>query len=83
MAHGPGIYDVHCTRVREALDADMVALIVIKHGAKPGFSAQGTPEGLSALADMMEFMAKEIRKDMPRDLSEALRRKREARKGGL
>jgi hypothetical protein len=50
--NNPGKYDDLCT-------------IIIGGDRGPGFSVQGTRSVLALLPDMLEFMAAEIRKDLP------------------
>lgn len=67
MTIGPGKYDDVCTKVRRLTGVDKtggaVVLIVLggKHGH--GFSMQSDLETLKLLPDMLETMAKQIRKD--------------------
>jgi hypothetical protein len=65
MAIGPGKYDDVCTQVREQLDAQGVMLVVIGGKKGSGFSVQGTLHVLATLPDTLEYMAREMRKDMP------------------
>lgn len=64
MAWGPGKYDELATTVRADTKARGVALIVFDGERGSGFSIQMDVEGLAKLPDMLEYMAKEIRKDL-------------------
>ena len=67
----PGKYDELCTLARVSAEAAGAALIIIngKHGG--GFSVQMPPEFLMRLPGILEFMAAEIRKDLPRQMKMA------------
>lgn len=64
MTQGAGKYDSLCTGVRIASSAEGVVLIVINGYEGSGFSVQGPEIVLSTLPDMLEEMAKEIRRDL-------------------
>jgi len=64
--HNPGKYDDLCTEVREKAQA-MGAVIIIFDGNKGnGFSIQLPFEQLLKLPDVLEDVAKGIRKDLER-----------------
>lgn len=66
--NGPGKYDAAATFVRIQTDAECVAVIVIGGTLGSGFSVQGTnPETIKALPDMLETMARDIRKEIQDD----------------
>jgi hypothetical protein len=60
---GPGKYDDECTWVRERTHAEGVLLIVIHGNRGEGFAAQASPEVLVQLPELLEHVAKQIRKD--------------------
>lgn len=61
---GAGKYDRITTEVRERTDAEGVVLIVLGGVKGNGFSVQMTrPEHMSALADVLEQAAREIRRE--------------------
>ena len=63
--NNPGKYDDLCTMVREEAQAKGVALIIFDGNKGHGFSVQATMSSLMNLPDMLEYMAGEIRKDLP------------------
>ncbi len=60
--NNPGKYDDLCAIVREAAQAEV---IVVNGNKGSGFSVQGTRMVIVGLPDMLEFIAGEIRKDLP------------------
>lgn len=72
MAFGPGKYDDLCTYVRGQIgltefgdpDGGGVALIIIGGNRGPGFSVQADFETTMLLPDLLEEMARQIRKDV-------------------
>lgn len=69
MAFGPGKYDDICTKVRAELGmteetGGAVVLIVIGGPKGQGFCCQADLESSLALPDILEHMAKQIRKDI-------------------
>jgi hypothetical protein len=67
MTFGPGKYDDLCTLVREkaGVDEDGAAVVIIIGGNKgPGFCVQATLEASMLLPDILESVAKQIRKDI-------------------
>lgn len=70
MTFGPGKYDDICTMVRQQIglteesDGGCVVLIVIGGNRGPGFSVQADLESTLLLPDMLEDVARQIRKDV-------------------
>ena len=66
MTFGPGKYDDLCTYVREqaGVDEGGVVLIIIGGDKGPGFSVQADVATSVLLADVLERVAAEIRKDV-------------------
>lgn len=66
MTFGPGKYDDLCTYVREAAGIEEGGALVIIIGGKlgNGFSLQADFETSIAIADVLENVAKQIRKDV-------------------
>lgn len=67
MALGPGKYDDMVSLVRQQIgmtDSGGVALIVIGGERGPGFSCQADLQTTLLLPDLLEDMAKQIRKDI-------------------
>lgn len=67
MALGPGKYDDMVSLVRQQIgmtDSGGVALIVIGGERGPGFSIQADLQTTLLLPDLLETMAKQIRKDI-------------------
>jgi hypothetical protein len=63
--NGPGKYDDIATLARKATEADAIVLIVANGLLGNGFSVQTIrPELIKTLPDMLEAMAKIIRKDL-------------------
>jgi len=60
----PGKYDMQCTAVRGATGARGVILMVIDGDQGSGFSVQVAPALLATLPDVLEMVAKQIRKDL-------------------
>lgn len=61
--NGPGKYDAICTKAREEAQSALTALIIIGGKYGMGFSVQCTDlELLKRLPDILETMAKDIRK---------------------
>lgn len=66
MAFGPGKYDLEATELRERLDAAGIILIVWEGERGSGFSAQ-LPAALTLrVPELLEDMAKQIRRDLGR-----------------
>ncbi len=64
MPTGPGKYDDEATWVRKATKATGVVVIVV-HGTRgSGFSVQMPRPALDALPDVLEKLARDIRKDL-------------------
>lgn len=61
--NGPGKYDSVVTEVRERLNAAGVLMMVIDGPEGHGMSVQGTLAGNMEMADMLEQMASQLRKD--------------------
>lgn len=62
MPIGPGKYDDEATFVREETRAEAVVVLVVNGDRGTGFSVQGPLDITAALPDLMEYMAREIRK---------------------
>jgi methylmalonyl-CoA mutase cobalamin-binding subunit len=62
--HNPGKYDTLCTEVREKAHAVGAVVIILGGNRGHGFSVQVPPDALFSLPDMLETMAREIRKDL-------------------
>lgn len=62
MAIGPGTYDHLCTLVRERAHARAAVVIVIDGADGHGFSVQADLVSSLVLADVLENVAREIRK---------------------
>ena len=62
--NNPGKYDDLCTMVRQAAQAQGAIVIIVNGDKGNGFSVQATQEVLNTLPDMLEYMAKQIRKDL-------------------
>lgn len=60
---GPGKYDDECTAVREKLVARGVLLIVIEGAHGGGFSAQCDADTLARIPEILEEVARQIRRD--------------------
>jgi len=63
MALGPGKYDDECTKVREAIGADGVLLVVVSGSKGSGFACQADYATTLALPDILEHIAQQIRQD--------------------
>lgn len=61
---GAGKFDKECTEARKSAGAVNAVLIIVDGKSGSGFSVQGTDEFLSRLPDLLEYMAKEVRKDL-------------------
>lgn len=59
---GPGKYDYECTFVREHTQAEGVAVLVLNGERGTGFSVQGPLHVNLLMADVLEQMARSIRK---------------------
>lgn len=66
MTIGPGKYDDLCTMVREKTGAAGAIVIVIGGERGSGFSCQGALELTTMLPDLLETMAHQMRRDLPR-----------------
>ena len=66
--NNPGKYDDACTVARKSTEADSAVLIIVGGKLGSGFSIQATRGVLIGLPDLLEFMAKEIRKDLGKTL---------------
>jgi hypothetical protein len=64
MPTGPGKYDHLCTYVREQANAEGAAVIVFNGSRGSGFSLQGTMRVQLGISDMLDYMAREIRKSL-------------------
>jgi hypothetical protein len=64
MATGPGRYDDLATLVREKSSAQGVLVAVIGGDKGMGFSVQATPETLLVLPELLEQIARQIRRDL-------------------
>ena len=62
MPFGPGRYDAQCTIIREQTGAAGVALIVIGGVHGSGFSVQAPGDVTLVLPELLEEMAREIRR---------------------
>jgi hypothetical protein len=60
---GPGRYDDLCTLVRDKSNAAGAIVIVIDGTHGSGFSCQCGPDLLLALPDILESIARQIRRD--------------------
>lgn len=63
MALGPGKYDDLCTYVREQAKADGALVIIINGERGIGFSCQADGPTTLMLPDLLESVARQIRKD--------------------
>lgn len=63
MPMGPGKYDHWCTLVREGTHADGVVLIVLNGDRGAGFSVQAVRGMQVPLADMLEDVVQQLRKN--------------------
>jgi len=61
---GPGKYDELCTLVRERANAKGALLVVIEGNRGQGFSVQATGPVLAVLPELLETLAREIRRDI-------------------
>lgn len=59
-----GKYDRECEYVRQLLRSRGVLLIVLDGPKGPGFSAQGTPEILAGVPEVLRITADSIEKDL-------------------
>jgi len=68
MAHikEPGKYDDLCTYVREQSDAAAAVVIIVGGNKGHGFSVQAFADVTPQLPEMLESIARQMRKDMPR-----------------
>ncbi len=64
MPTGPGKYDDEATWVRRATKALGVVVIVVQGTHGSGFSVQMPRVALQALPDMLEDLARDVRKDL-------------------
>ncbi len=64
MAVGEGKYDKSLTLALEFSYAQEGILIVFDGNKGMGFSVQATEENIAKIPDVLEHMAKEIRKDL-------------------
>ena len=60
---GPGKYDDLCTHVREETQAHCAIVIVLGGTRGSGFSVQAELSAQLALPELLEDMAKQIRRD--------------------
>jgi hypothetical protein len=60
---GPGQYDDLCTLVRDKSNATGAIIIVIDGAQGSGFSCQCTTGVLSKLPELLESLARQIRRD--------------------
>lgn len=65
MSIGPGRYDDLCTMVRKKAKADGAIVIVLKGKRGSGFSCQANLQAMADLPDILESMARQIRRDLP------------------
>jgi len=65
MALGPGRYDSFCTDVRMLTGAQGVLLIVLNGILGSGFSCQADAATTTLLPDILENIARQIRRDGP------------------
>ena len=63
MAIGPGKYDDLCTYVREKTQASGVLVVVINGNKGEGFSCQADLKTMLIVPDILETIAKQLRKD--------------------
>lgn len=63
MAIGPGKYDDLCTYVREKTQASGVLVVVINGNKGEGFSCQTDLKTMLIVPDILETIAKQLRKD--------------------
>jgi len=63
MSLGPGKYDPLCTYVREVAEARGAIVIVIDGNEGGGFSVQGDLATQHALPEILEYIARVIRRD--------------------
>jgi hypothetical protein len=61
MPVGAGKYDDLCTYVREKAEAQGAIVVILNGNKGQGFAMQADLPSTLRLADMLEFMAKEIR----------------------
>lgn len=64
LTDNPGKYDDLCQLARVAAEAKGAVLMVFDGKAGNGFSVQLTPELLVLLPGLLDYMAKEIRRDL-------------------
>ncbi len=64
MAQGPGRYDDHCTKVREATGAKGVILLVLDGQGGTGFSVQAEFDITQILPSLLRDVALQIEIDM-------------------
>jgi len=63
MAIGPGIYDDICNAARISTNAEGVLLIIINGNKGTGFSCDAQEEYIHCVPDVLEDIAKGIRKE--------------------
>ena len=63
MALGPGKYDDVATLVRERTNADGVAVIIFNGDRGTGFSIQADLATTLSMPDILESVARQMRKD--------------------
>jgi hypothetical protein len=64
MPKGKGKYDALCTEVRVKSGAEAAIVFVVNGDKGSGFSVQGQLETTSELPDMLDLVAKEIRRSL-------------------
>ena len=65
MTHGAGKYDLECTAVLEATDAQTTVVIVVDGDRGTGFSLSSVrPEDMVRLPTLLRFVADTIERDM-------------------
>ncbi len=65
MAVGEGKYDFALTLALGNSKASQGVLLVLDGDSGPGFSVQASMAAMEGLPDALEYIAKEIRKDLP------------------
>jgi len=63
MTVGPGVYDDEATQVRESMNAQAVALIVVRGDKGSGFSCQAQEDVILDLPAVLRSLADQIEAD--------------------
>lgn len=64
MTQGAGKYDDECTRIREALNAEGVVVIVVNGARGSGYSAQGTLRAQALIVESLAILALQMATDI-------------------